>query len=336
MQPSTEPRHPRFYGVRNGSKVAAFSLVELLVGVAILGLLSAGLASVLSSDLLSNRNLQTYQSLRGQVGRARRFLELESSAATRLQWRNDNNGNTLLLSGLNNGTAYTITYELVPATDALVPATDAGVPGVKFRGPFVLRRSGPPYTADGSLANSAGTTTVLLDGLQQGGLQNDQGSTINAAQTSSDRSARMVINLSEQGTTYTSDFSLATAAPTSFGLLQSTQTNASLSGCQDDPNGCREANGIQEWDTRLMGIDSRITIPRKGTPSQVIVYFNSPFPAGNNAIRRTSSTTSPIQPCIRTSCYIDFASGSDYDISANGSRVDKLVFLDRVINVPSQ
>jgi prepilin-type N-terminal cleavage/methylation domain-containing protein len=315
MPPSTE-RPPTRPGLERRA-VAAFSLVELLVSVVILGLLSAGAARVLTGDLVGNSTLQTYQRLRRQVGRARRFLELETATATRLQWQS---ANSLRLSGVNNGTAFTISYDLVPAASA-------GISGVTFRGPFVLRRNGPPYSSGGLLSNSAATNTVVLDGLA-----NEQAVTVSAAQTTADRSARVTINLSDGGTTYSSVFSLATAAPSGYGLLQFSETNASLSGCSGDPNGCREANGIQEWDTRLLSGTSPITITPVGNPSQVIIYFNANRPTAADAIRRTSSTTTPVQPCIRTSCYIDFASGTDFF----SSRVDKLVFLNEVIAVPRQ
>ncbi|MCP9899404.1 prepilin-type N-terminal cleavage/methylation domain-containing protein [Cyanobium sp. Cruz CV13-4-11] len=315
MPPSTE-RPPTRPGLERRA-VAAFSLVELLVSVVILGLLSAGAARVLTGDLVGNSTLQTYQRLRRQVGRARRFLELETATATRLQWQS---ANSLRLSGVNNGTAFTISYDLVPAASA-------GISGVTFRGPFVLRRNGPPYSSGGLLSNSAATNTVVLDGLA-----NEQAVTVSAAQTTADRSARVTINLSDGGTTYSSVFSLATAAPSGYGLLQFSETNASLSGCSGDPNGCRQANGIQEWDTRLLSGSSPITITPVGSPNQVIVYFNAPRSTAD--IRRAQSSSSGT--CIRTSCYIDFASGSDFLINAASSRVDKLVFLDTVIAVPRQ
>ncbi len=282
------------------------------MSVLILGLLGAGAARLLTSDLQSNRNLLTYQRLRRQISRTRRFLELESASGARLQAQN---ANRLSLSGLNNGTAYTITYDLVAAAAA-------GVSGVTFRGPYVLRRQGPPYTSNGTLSSSPSTATVLLDGLQ-----NNQAFTVNASQSAAARSAAVSINLSERDASYTSNFSLTTAAPSGYGLLQFTGSFVSTCG-----TGCRETDGIQEWDTRLLGSSSTITVTPVGNPSQVIIYFNAPRPTAADAIRRAQASFSG--SCNRNSCFVDFPSGSDYVINSASRRVDKLVFLDSVIAVP--
>lgn len=292
-----------------------FSLVELLV-VVVAGavVISAG-AVLLSQDLITNRNLERFSRQRRQVTRARNFLELEASNATRITW--DKEKKILTFKGLSNGDT---TYKVVAAGAA-------GVAGVTFRGPFVLRRDGLPYNDKGRI-DLAGVNqaSVVLDQIA-----NSTGLTVTTSSGVS-RGARVAINLAEGTTNYVTDFSLVVPADPHFGLLTSTWTTASpFSPCPGSPApaGCRldgtGATQIQEWHVPSI---SGNTITPVGNPPQVVVYFNAPRPMAANAIRGTAGDTSSL--CTRSGCYVVFGN-TGYTIA---SPVNQLVFTDAVLSVP--
>ena len=292
-----------------------FSLVELLV-VVVAGavVISAG-AVLLSQDLITNRNLERFSRQRRQVTRARNFLELEASNATRITWDKENK--ILIFKGLSNGDT---TYKVVAAGAA-------GVAGVTFRGPFVLRRDGLPYNDKGLIDLArVNQASVVLDQIA-----NSTGLTVTTSSGVS-RGARVAINLAEGTTNYVTDFSLVVPADPHFGLLTSTWTTASpFSPCPGSPApaGCRldgtGATQIQEWHVPSI---SGNTIPPVGNPPQVVVYFNAPRPMAANAIRGTAGDTSSL--CTRSGCYVVFGN-TGYTIA---SPVNQLVFTDAVLSVP--
>lgn len=314
MRHSTDrqPARPRRRAAR-GFHLASrgFTLTELLVSVVITAVLAGVTATLLSQDLGANRNLERFQRVRRQVNHARRFIELEASSATRLTPGN----NSLQFFGVHDdGSPWTITYDLVAAGSA-------SVSGVTFRGPFVLRRNGPPYTTEGNLDdNAANQNTVILDGLE-----NAQAFTVTSPAGSS-RGAQVGLDLEEDGATYNANFSLAIVNDPRFGLLQN-PTSSFTGNCSGSPAGCRNDGTTQEWDTRLI---SGTTITPVGSPAQVIVYFNAPKPkASNDAIRGTKNDA--LSRCTRTQCYVEVDSASAYTI--NGP-VNQLVFTDEVVAVP--
>ena len=290
-----------------------FSLVELLV-VVVAGavVISAG-AVLLSQDLITNRNLERFSRQRRQVTRARNFLELEASNATRITWDKENK--ILTFKGLSNSDT---TYKVVAAGAA-------GVAGVTFRGPFVLRRDGLPYNDKGRI-DLAGVNqaSVVLDQIA-----NSTGLTVTTSSGVS-RGARVAINLAEGTTNYVTDFSLVVPADPQFGLLTSDwTTDPPFSPCTGSPAGCRlDVSGptqIQEWYVPAI---TGTTITPVGTPPQVVVYFNGPKPTAANAIRGTAGNTSSL--CTRSGCYVLFGNTA-YTIS---SPVNQLVFTDAVLSVP--
>ena len=294
-----------------------FSLVELLVAVVAGAVVISAGAVLLSQDLITNRNLERFSRQRRQVTRARNFLELEASNATRITA----GVNTLTFAGLlDGGTTWTTTYEVVVAGAA-------GVAGVTFRGPFVLRRTGLPYAANGRLdLTGANQVSVVLDQIA-----NNTGLTVTSPAGGS-RGARVAINLAEGTTNYVTDFSLVVPTDPNFGLLTSTWTTAlPFSPCPGSPvpAGCRlDGTGptqIQEWYVPAI---TGTTITPVGTPPQVVVYFNGPKPTAANAIRGTAGNTSSL--CTRSGCYVLFGNTA-YTIS---SPVNQLVFTDAVLSVP--
>ena len=292
-----------------------FTLVELLVAVVAGVVVIAGSAVLHSQDLITNRNLERFSRQRSQVNRARNFLELEVSNATRLT----PGINTFTFTGLGtDGTTWTTTYEVVAAGAA-------GVAGVTFRGPFVLRRTGLPYAATGRLdLAGANQVSVVLDQIA-----NSTGLTVTSPAGGS-RGARVAINLAEGTTNYETDFSLVVPTDPNFGLLTSTWTTASpFSPCPGSPvpAGCRlDGTGptqIQEWHVPSI---SGNTITPVGNPLQVVVYFNVPRTAAI-AIRGTAADTASL--CTRSGCYVEFR-GTGYTI---GSPVNQLVFTDEVLTI---
>ena len=274
-------------------------------------------AVLLSQDLITNRKLERFSKQRHQVTRARKFLELEASDATRLTATN----NTLTFTGLSKGgTTWTTTYEVVAAGAA-------GVAGVTFRGPFVLRRTGLPYCNKGRLVLAgANQVSVVLDQIA-----NSTGLTVTTPAEES-HGARVAINLAEGTTNYATDFSLVVPSDKNFGLLTSTWTTASpFSPCPGSPApaGCRlDGTGptlIQEWHVPSI---TGATITPVGNPLQVVVYFNGPKPTAANAIRGTAATTAP-SSCTRSGCYVVFGN-TGYTI---GSPVNQLVFTDAVLTI---
>jgi prepilin-type N-terminal cleavage/methylation domain-containing protein len=302
--------------IQASHRPCGFTLVELLVAVVAGAALMTASALLLSQDLITNHNLERFSNQRRQVTRARNFLELEASNATRL-----NPGiNSFTFTGLlNGGTTWTTTYEVVAAGAA-------GVVGVTFRGPFVLRRTGLPYDADGRLdLAGANQVSVVLDQIA-----NNTGLTVTTPSGES-RGARVAINLVEGKTNYAADFSLVVPIDPNFGLLTSTWTTASpFSPCPGSPApaGCRlDGNGptqIQEWHVPSI---SGNTITPVGNPPQVVVYFNAPRPTAANAIRGTTGDTS--STCTRSGCYVVFGN-TGYTI---GSPVNQLVFTNAVLTV---
>lgn len=291
-----------------------FTLVELLVSIVIAAAVTAGITSLLNSDFQANATVQRYQRLRRQVSRARRFIDMEATMASRLQL---NGTNSFDLFGVAGATPYTIRYEVVAAANA-------NQPGVTFRGPSVLRRTGPAYGQNGELlAAQANQVSVVLDGLAGA-----NGLTVQS-QAGSSRGARLTLNLAEAGTTFNPVFAVGVATSSRYGLLQS-PISEFTKNCTGTPNGCRQvlsAQGaieVQEWDTRLSGT----TITPVGSPEQVIVYFNALKPTTTNAIRGTSGDVA--SRCIRTSCFVAVGNNS-YTIN---NPVHQLVFLDEVIAVP--
>jgi prepilin-type N-terminal cleavage/methylation domain-containing protein len=290
---------------------SGFTLVELLVSIVIAAAVTVGLTTLLNSDLRANATVQRFQRLRRQASHARRFIELEASTASRLERLS---ANSLRFAGVHaNGSNYTITYEIIAASDV-------SQAGVAFRGPFVLRRTGPPYTAQGILATTANQDSVILDGLE--GLE---AFTVQSQQGTS-RGALVRIDLNDADSDFNPEFALAVATSPTLNLLQIPKENvtANCSGTPA-PAGCRNDGTTQEWDTRSSGT----TITPVGTPEQVIVYFDALKPTAANAIRRSAST-SPVETCNRSSCYV-FVTGQGYTIN---TRVDKLVFIDEVVSVP--
>ena len=291
-----------------------FSLVELLV-VVVAGavVISAG-AVLLSQDLITNRNLERFSRQRRQVTRARNFLELEASNATRITW--DKEKKILTFKGLSNGDT---TYKVVAAGAA-------GVAGVTFRGPFVLRRDGLPYNDKGLIDLArVNQASVVLDQIA-----NSTGLTVTTSSGVS-RGARVAINLAEGTTNYVTDFSLVVPADPQFGLLTSDWTTASpfaLCPGTSAPKGCRlDVSGptqIQEWYVPEI---TGTTITPVGTPPQVVVYFNGPKPTAANAIRGTAGDTSSL--CTRSGCYVVFGN-TGYTIA---SPVNQLVFTNAVLTV---
>ena len=302
--------------IQASHRPCGFSLVELLVAVVAGAALMTASALLLSQDLITNRNLERFSKQRHQVTRVRNFLELEASNATRITWID----NTLTFTGvLNDGTTWNTNYEVVAAGVA-------GVAGVTFRGPFVLRRTGLPYDADGRL-DPAGVNqvSVVLDQIA-----NNTGLTVTIPAGES-RGARVAINLAEGTTNYTEDFSLVVPIDPHFGLLTSTWTTASpFSPCPGSPApaGCRldgtGATQIQEWHVPSI---SGNTITPVGNPPQVVVYFNAPRPTAANAIRGTAGDTSSL--CTRSGCYVVFGN-TGYTIA---SPVNQLVFTNAVLTV---
>ena len=292
-----------------------FSLVELLVVVVAGAVVITAGAVLLSQDLITNRNLERFSRQRRQVTRARNFLELEASNATRITWDKENK--ILTFKGLSNSDT---TYKVVAAGAA-------GVAGVTFRGPFVLRRDGLPYNDKGLIDLArVNQASVVLDQIA-----NSTGLTVTTSSGVS-RGARVAINLAEGTTNYVTDFSLVVPADPQFGLLTSTWTTASpFSPCPGSPApaGCRldgtGATQIQEWHVPSI---SGNTIPPVGNPPQVVVYFNAPRPMAANAIRGTAGDTSSL--CTRSGCYVVFGN-TGYTIA---SPVNQLVFTDAVLSVP--
>ena len=303
--------------IQASQRPCGFTLVELLVAVVAGAVVMSASALLLSQDLITNRNLERFSRQRRQVTRARNFLELEASNATRLI----PGVNTLSFTGLRNGgTTWTTTYDLVAAGAA-------GVAGVTFRGPFVLRRTGLPYTANGGLdLTGANQVSVVLDQIA-----NNTGLTVTSPAGGS-RGARVAINLAESTASYATDFSLVVPTDPHFGLLTSTWTTAlPFSACPGSPvpAGCRlDGNGstqIQEWHVPSI---SGTTITPVGNPLQVVIYFNGPRPTAANAIRGTAATTVP-SSCTRSGCYVVFG-GTGYTI---GSPVNQLVFTNEVLTI---
>lgn len=319
---------PRF--AENKPLPQGYSLPELLIGSLIAGSIALATTTLLSRELVANRNAEQFQRLRRQVNQARVFIELETAAANSMVEIT----NGLQLNGTDASGAYTISYQLLAAGDA-------GIAGVTFRGPFVLRRSGPAFippvdpsvnprpTLNASISRT-NVNLVLLDGLP-----NAQAFTINPL-VNQPRARRIDISLAENGNTYTAAFTLAIANNPNYSLLQ--QTSAFTANCtpSSPPAGCRnlaisESTSIQEWNTTL----SSTTITPSGNPAEVVVYFNRPRPTAANAIRRTSSTTLPCTS--KDGCFIDFATGSDITINPPSSGTAsplKLVFTDDVVAVP--
>ncbi|QVL52374.1 MAG: hypothetical protein KFB97_13220 [Cyanobium sp. M30B3] len=293
---------------------AGFTLVELLVTIGIASAVTLGITALLNADLRSNITLLQFQRLRRQASHARRFIELEASQASQLQVDPDN-PHSLELRGVlpSDGSTYEIRYEIVDL-DNVEQA------GVAFRGPFVLQRIGPPYTAAGVLDDTANQSLVILDGLV--GLE---AFTVQS-QAGSSRGALVRIDINDADSTYNPEFALSLATSPALGVLLS-PSSAFDPNCTGTPApaGCRNDGTIQEWDTRTSGT----SITPVGTPEQVIVYFNGLKPSASNAIRRTASTN-PVETCIRTSCYVE-VNGTGYTIN---TRVDKLVFTDEVVAVP--
>ncbi len=314
MRRSTERSTDR--SIEAIQRLRGFTLVELLVAVAAGAVVMAASAVLLSQDLIANRNLERFSRQRRQVTRARNFLELEASNATRLT----PGTNTLTFTGLrDDGTTWTTTYDLVAAGAA-------GVAGVTFRGPFVLRRTGLPYAANGRLdLAGASQESVVLDQIA-----NNTGLTVTSPAGGS-RGARVALNLAEGTTNYATDFSLVVPTDPQFGLLTSTWTTAlPFSPCPGSPApaGCRlDGTGstqIQEWHVPSI---SGTTITPVGNPLQVVIYFNGPSPTAANAIRGTAADTSSL--CTRSGCYVEFG-GAGYTI---GSPVNQLVFTDEVLTI---
>jgi prepilin-type N-terminal cleavage/methylation domain-containing protein len=294
-----------------------FTLVELLVSIVIAAAVTVGITSLLNSDFQANATVQRYQRLRRQVNRARRFIDMEATMASRLQL---NGNNSFDLFGVAGATPYSIRYEVVAAASA-------NQSGAIFRGPFVLRRTGPAYDQNGNLlAAQANQSSVVLDGLASA-----NGLTVQS-QAGSSRGARLTFNLAEAGSTFNPEFAVGVATSSRYGLLQS-PTSEFTKNCTGTPNGCRQilnAQGaieIQEWDTRLTS--GTTTITPVGSPQQVVVYFNELKPAAQNAIRGTSGDNA--SRCIRSSCFVAVGSGGGYTIN---NPVHQLVFLDEVIAVP--
>ena len=292
-----------------------FTLVELLVSIVIAAAVTVGITTLLTSDFRANATVQRFQRLRRQASQARRFIEMEASTASRLERVN---ANSLRFSGVhNNGTGYTITYDLVPAGDVSQAASS-------FRGPFVLRRTGPPYAANGILDTVANQTSVILDGLERLSAFTVE------SQEGNSRGALVRIDTVEGDATYNPEFSLAVATSPAYGLLQRPKTEF-LSNCTGNPSpaGCRNTQIgdriIQEWDTR--NTNSATIIP-VDTPSEVIIYFDVLKPTTAGAIRGVSDDNA--SRCTRSRCYV-FVNNTGYTLN---TRIDRLVFLDQVVAVP--
>lgn len=295
----------RFYAA------AGLTLVELLVTIGIASAVTMGITALLNADLRSNITLLQFQRLRRQASHARRFIELEASRASQLQI-DSGNPHSLELRGVrSDGSTYVIRY-------VIVALANVNQTGVAFRGPFVLQRIGPPYTAAGVLAATADQSLVILDGLE------DLKAFTVQSQDGSSRGALVRIDINDADSTYNPEFALSVATSPALGVLLS-PSSAFIPNCTGTPAGCRNDGKIQEWDTRT----SATTITPVDTPEQVIVYFNGLNPTDPGAIRRTVST-SPLEACIRTSCYV-VVNGIGYTIN---TRVDKLVFTDEVVAVP--
>ena len=290
---------------------AGFTLVELLVTIGIASAVTLGITALLNADLRSNSTLLQFQRLRRQASHARRFIELEASRASQLQFSPDDPHSLGLTGVRSDGSTYLISYEIV-ALD------NVNQSGVAFRGPFVLRRTGPPYTDSGVLAGTANQSLVILDGLE------DLEAFTVQSQDGSSRGALVRIDINDADSTYNPEFALSVATSPALSVLLSPES-AFIPNCTGKPAGCRNDGKIQEWDTRSSGA----TITPVDTPEQVIVYFNGLKPTASGTIRRTASTN-PVEPCIRTSCYV-VINGLGYTIN---TRVDKLVFTDEVVAVP--
>lgn len=296
---------------------AGFTLVELLVTVGIASAVTLGITTLLNADLRSNITLLQFQRLRRQASHARRFIELEAARAAQLQVDPDN-PHLLAMSGVrSDGSTYEIRYEIVPVANV-------SQSGVVFCGPFVLQRNGPAYTDAGVLAGTVNQSLVILDGLA--GLE---AFTVQS-QVGTSRGALVRIDLNDADSTYNPEFSLSAATNPALGLLLGPALSDDDWNCTGAPAGCRNIikdNKIllQEWDTRS-GVTA---ITPVDAPEQVIVYFNGLKPTAPGAIRRTAST-SPLEACVRTSCYV-VVNGTGYTMN---TRVDKLVFTDEVVVVP--
>ena len=309
MAPSTD------LSAQRRSQAAGFTLVELLVTVLIGGFVTTGLAAMLSAEFRSSSAILRYQRLARHASQTRGFIEAEAATASRLQ---QVDANSLRLFGVHPGstTQYTITYDVV-AVSAVNPSGAA----TTYRGPFVLRRVGPPYAANGTFPAAANQTSVILDGLN-----NATSFTVNA--NGSSLGASVSLAMVNAGLAYQPDFFITVATSPALGVLQQPRENF-VANCG---TGCRNTGAVQEWDTRWL--NNTATIVPEGSPAEVIVYFNANRPTTTNAIRRTSSTTSPVQSCIRTSCYLALTEPPIRNYQIN-TRVDRLVFLDYVVGVPA-
>jgi prepilin-type N-terminal cleavage/methylation domain-containing protein len=65
---------------------AGFTLVELLVTIGIASAVTLGITALLNADLRSNSTLLQFQRQRRQASHARRYIELEASRASQLQF----------------------------------------------------------------------------------------------------------------------------------------------------------------------------------------------------------------------------------------------------------
>jgi len=337
-------RPPINHASRHRPPASGFTLVELLVTVLIGGFVSLGLTAMLQAEFRSSSSILRFQRSSRHADQARRFMEAEAARATRIEV---DDSPALVLHGVHpgesgNNASYTIRY-------SAIPAEEMNNIDISFRGPYVLQREGPIYRENNGAVpeldpDQEPGTGVVLDGLAA-----ESPFRVNEVVASgSSLGASLTFNIqsgAEAASPHT--FLIGVATSPALAVLQQPQeqfvSNCGTAGCRNTPITTGEGSRtIQEWDTRLLSGSSPRVIPSGQTtagglvPDQVIIYFNSPRPAGN-AIRRSSGTNSG--SCIRTQCRIVIGSVSyqvQPDIDAAASRwVDFLVFLDGVVAVPA-
>ena len=140
---------------RASQEAEGFSLIELLIGLVMGGVLMAAAASTVVSQIRSGNTMEIAQSLRNDMGRLTTFLDAEIGEGDTISYGVAMSG-TGGCTGVSGNSLFTINVPNLGATGTALPTTPIHYYVSGSGNTAVLNRCGPPISADGSL-DLAGT-----------------------------------------------------------------------------------------------------------------------------------------------------------------------------------
>ncbi|MCX5956750.1 MAG: prepilin-type N-terminal cleavage/methylation domain-containing protein [Cyanobacteria bacterium] len=321
----------------NSAAQHGFTLVELLVGVALGSILMSGLGALMMlSEVRVSANIQRNLDVKDSINRATDLMRREATLSSVIEAGSpflpvggtaldDCEGATPIRFTQRSNVNH-ICYKAVAATD--LPAVYQPI----YKGPCVLVRLGPPYKPNGDLDGSAASSSavsnvqVLIDGLAKP--RSSCGSPSGAFRVS--LGSRLVTSPTTEPIRRNADITITMASPpVSYGFSVRSASNPAYDGnalydkCTTlSELGCAAQEDFVTYHYKPFMNSTTESIDNTKPSKENLFYFKYPF------IEYVLSGDSGTGFCSYKQCYV-----SRNGAAVKMKNVDGLIFADKEIRV---